>query len=104
MPPGASPKETFERPSTVWTPGQLGLDPPDGFDRLDAVPAALLHAGRQRQSEGVEEEVLRLEAVAPDGEVVDRPGGAQLPVGGAGLALGVDAGADDSGAVVAWPG
>ena len=81
--------------------GQLGLDPPDRLDRLDAVASAFFHARRQGQSERVEEQVGRLEAIAPDGEVMDRPGGTQLPVGCAGLAFCVDAGADDSGPVVA---
>ena len=75
--------------------GQLGLDQLDALDRLDAVPPALLHAGRQGQGEGVEQQVAGLEAVAVDGEVVDGLGRAQLPLGGAGLALLVDARAHD---------
>ena len=38
--------------------GQLGLDPADALDGLDAVAAALLHAGRQGEGQGVEQEVL----------------------------------------------
>ena len=81
--------------------GQLGLDPPDALDRLDPVLPALLHAGRQREGERVEEQVARLEAVAVDRDVVDRPGGSQLPVGCAGLPLLVDARADDGRAELA---
>ena len=36
----------------------------------------------------------RREAIAPDGEVVDCLGRTQLPIGGARLAVSVDAGAD----------
>ncbi len=80
---------------------QLGLDPSDRLDRLDAVPAAFLHAGRERQGERVDQQVGSLEAVAADGKIVDRLRGAQLPVGGSRLALGVDAGTDDRGPIVA---
>ena len=97
---GARPNETFEIPSTVCTPGS---------SRLIALIASIVsmpsrrlsvHARRQRQRQGVEEEVLRFKPVAPDGEVVDRPGGVELPRRGAGLALLVDAGANDRGAVL----
>ena len=81
----------------VETPGSSALMAPDALDRLDAVVAALLHAGRERQGERVEEEVLGCEAVALDGDVADVPGGPQLPLGRPGLALLVDAGADDAG-------
>ncbi len=81
-------------------PRELPFDRLDRLDRLDAVAPALRHARRQRQRQGVEEEVLRFKPVAPDGEVVDRPGGVELPRRGAGLALLVDAGANDRGAVL----
>ena len=61
--------------------------------RGHAVAAALLDAGGEREGERVEEEVVGLQAVAVDGDVVDGPGGAQLPLRRAGLALLVDAGA-----------
>ena len=77
--------------------GQLRLDPPDALDGLDPVLAALLHAGRQRQGQRVEEQVLGRQAVALDGDVADVAGRPQLPLRGAGLALLVDAGADDGG-------
>ncbi len=80
--------------------GQLGLDAPDALDGLDAVPPALLHAGRQRQGQGVEEQVARLQAVAVDGQVVDGLGRPHLPVGRAGLALLVDARRHHGGAVL----
>ena len=81
--------------------GELGLDPPDALDGLDPVPAALLHPGADRQHQGIEEQVLGRQPVAVDGQVVDGPGRPQLPLGRAGLALGVDAGADHRGAVLA---
>ena len=81
----------------VETPGSSALIAPDALDRLDPVLAALLHAGRQRQGERVEEEVLGREAVALDGDVADVAGRPQLPLRRAGLALLVDAGADDRG-------
>ena len=52
---GLSPKETLDSPRMVRDPGQLGLDPPDALDGLDAVAAALLHAGRERQGQRVED-------------------------------------------------
>ncbi len=67
----------------------------DALDGLDAVLPALLHAGGQGEREGVEDEVLGPQAVAPDGDVVNGPGRPQLPFGGARLSLGVDARADD---------
>ncbi len=81
-------------------PGELGLDPPDALDRLDAVASTLLHAGRQGQDQRVEDQVGRLEPVAVDGDVVDGPGRPELPFGRAGLALGVDTGTDDGGPVL----
>ena len=78
--------------------GQLGLDPADALDGLDAVPPALLHAGGQGEGQGVEQEVLGAQPVALDGDVVDGRGRPHLPVGRAGLTLLVDAGADDGGA------
>ena len=81
--------------------GQLLLDEPDALEGVDAVAAALLHAGAEREGERVEEQVAGLEAVAVDGDVVDRLGRPQLPLGRAGLALLVDAGAHDGGAVLA---
>ena len=83
---------------------ELPLDRTDRLDRLDAVAAALLHAGRERQRQGVEEEVLVGEPVAPDGEVTDRAGRGELPLGGTGLAVLVDAGADHGGAVLGGEG
>jgi len=83
---------------------QLALDRTDALDGLDAVVAALLHAGRERQGEGVEEEVAGLEAVAVHGHVVDGARGPQLPLGRAGLALLVDAGAHDRRPVLAGEG
>ena len=82
-------------------PRQLGLDRADALDRLDAVEPALLHAGRQRQRQRVEQEVLGRQPVALDGDVADVAGRPQLPLGRAGLALLVDAGAHDGGAELA---
>ena len=84
----------------MQTPGQLGLDAPDGLDGGDAVAAQVLVAGGQREGERVEDEVARFEAVAVDGEVVDAVGDPQLPLDVAGLALLVDEQADDRGAVL----
>ncbi len=84
----------------VKTPGSSALMRRDALEGLDPVAPALLHARRQRQHERVEDEVRRLEPVALHGDVVDGPGGAQLPLGRAGLAFGVDAGAHHGGAVL----
>ena len=81
----------------VETPGSSALMRPDALDRLDPVLPALLHARRQRQRQGVEEQVLGRQAVALDGDVADVAGRPQLPLRRAGLALLVDAGADDGG-------
>ena len=85
----------------VETPGQLGLDAPDALDGLDPVLAAFLHAGRQRQGERVEEQVLRGQAVALHGDVADVAGGAHLPLRRAGLTLFVDTRAHDGGTELA---
>ena len=53
--------------------GQVLLDELDALERGHAVAAALLHAGAEREGERVEEQVAGLEAVAVDGDVVDRP-------------------------------
>ena len=101
---GDRPNETFDRPSTVWTPGSSALI--RGCASIVSMPSRRLSSipvDRGRAS-GSKKQVRGLEAVAPDGEVVDRLGGAQLPVGGAGLAFCVDAGADDRGAVLAGQG
>ena len=85
----------------VETPGSSALIAPDPLDGLDPVAPALLHAGRQRQRQGVEEEVLGFEPVALHRDVADGPRRPQLPLGRAGLALLVDAGAHDGGAELA---
>ena len=81
--------------------GQVLLDEPDALEGGGAVAPALLHARAEGEGERVEEQVAGLEAVAVDGDVVDGLGGLELPLGRAGLALLVDAGADDGGAVLA---
>ena len=68
---GGEPEGHVREADHRMNPGQLGLDPPDRLDRLDAISPALLHAGRQRESEWIEEQVCRLEAIAPDREVVN---------------------------------
>ncbi len=70
---------------------QLGLDAPDRLDRLDAVAARLDHARRERQGQGVDEDVRGAQSVARHREVGDVPRRADLPVRGAGLTLFVDA-------------
>ena len=68
---GLRPKETLDRPRMVETPGSSALIAPDPLERLDAVAPALLHAGRKREGQRVEEQVLGSEAVAVDRDVVD---------------------------------
>ena len=85
----------------VETPGSSALIRADALDGLDPVLPALLHARRQRQGQRVEEQVLGREPVALDGDVADVAGRPQLPLGRAGLALLVDAGADDGRAELA---
>ena len=80
---------------------QLGLDAADRLDGLHGVAAEVVVAGREREGERVEDQVGGLEAVALDRDVVDALRDAQLPVGGAGLALFVDGEADDRRAVLA---
>ena len=79
----------------------LALDAADPFDGLDAVLAALLDAGGERERVAVEEQVGGFDAVAVDGQVADAAGDLDLPVGGARLAVFVDAHAHDGGAVLA---
>ncbi len=79
---------------------ELGLDAADRLDRLHAVAAEVLLTRAQREREHVEDEVGGLEPVLVDGEIVDAPAHAELPVGGARLALLVDREADHRGAVL----
>ncbi len=95
---GVEPEGDVGDPQDRAHPGQRGLDRADRLDRLDAVAARLLHAGRERQRQAVDEEVGRGEPVALDGEVDHAACHAGLPLRGAGLALLVDAGHDDPGA------
>ena len=81
--------------------GKLGLDAPDGLDRLHRVAAEVVVAGRERERERVEDQVGRFQAVALDGDVVDAARDPQLPVGRARLPFLVDGQADDGGAVFA---
>ena len=89
---GLSPNDTFDRPRMVDAPGQLGLDAADRLDGLHARRGA----GRRRRSTSGNVSVSKIRSVGSMpyrsiGEVVDALGDAQLPVGGAGLALLVDA-------------
>ena len=97
---GAEAERDIGNPEHGPHTGIGGLDEPYALYGFDAVPAALFHARADRQGEGVEKEVLGTQAVTTDGQVVDGPGGPQLPLRRAGLAFGVDAGADDGGAVL----
>ena len=80
--------------------GQFGLDATDGLDRGDGVAAQVVVAGGQREGQGVEDEVLRLHAVALGGECEQAVGHPHLPVDVAGLALLVDEQAHHGGAVL----
>ncbi len=71
------------------------LDASNRFDGLDAVATRLDHAGRERQRQGIDEDVLRAQSVAVDREVGDGARRANLPFGRAGLTLFVDARGDD---------
>ena len=66
---GETPKETFETPSEVLTPGELGLDPADPLDRLDRRGLPLVVAGGQRERERVEDQQLGVEPVLVAGEL-----------------------------------
>ena len=85
---GVEPERHVGQPHNGEHSGQLALDAAGALEGLDAVTPALLHACRQGQHQRVEDEVRGLEAVAVDGDVANGRGGAHLPVGGAGLALG----------------
>ena len=66
------------------------LDPPDGLDCLDAVAAHLLLPGRDREGEGIDDDVL-LRQPPVVGDLGDQPlGDRHLVVGGAGLPFLVD--------------
>ena len=97
---GIEPEGDVGQPEDGRDPRQLLLDPADRLEGLDPVAPALLHPGRQGQRQGIEDQVLCLEAIAGDGDVPDGPGGAHLPVGRACLTLLVDAGAHDGRAVL----
>ncbi len=73
----------------------------DRLDRLDGVPPGLLLAGRDREREAVDDDVLLAHPVVR-GEVADQPlGHLDLPRGRAGLALLVDGQRDHGRAVLA---
>ena len=97
---GVRPKLTFESPTMVPTPGSslFILRMPSMVSipsrRLSSMPVVI------GSTSGIEEQVLRGQPVAVDGQVVDGPGRPQLPFRRAGLALGVDAGADHGRAVL----
>ena len=80
--------------------GVPALELADRLDRLQRVPADLLLPGGDREGEGVDDDVLDVHAVVRR-EVADQPvRDPDLPVGGARLALLVDAQRDDRGAVL----
>ena len=54
---GLRPKEMFDRPSVVCTPGCSALQLADGLDGGDAVLAGLLLAGADREGQRVDEDV-----------------------------------------------
>ena len=96
-----SPNDTFEMPSVVCTPGVPALELADRLDRLQRVAADLLLPGGDREGEGVDDDVLDVHAVVR-GQVADEPvRDPDLPLGGAGLALLVDAQRDDRRTVLA---
>ena len=77
-----------------------GLELPDRLDGLDAVAPRLFLAGRDREGERVDEDVLNLHAVV-GGEVLDEPvGDPNLPFGSARLALLIDGERDDRGSML----
>ncbi len=88
-------------PTMVPTPGSAAL--------MRRMPSMVSMPSRRLSSMPVDSGSTRgsksrsvgVEPVALDGQVVDGLGRPQLPLGGAGLALGVDAGADDGRAVLA---
>ena len=98
---GERPKLTFDTPSVVYAPGSSALMRRIASMVAMRVAAEVVVAGRQREGQGVEDEVARLEAVAVGGEVVDAVGDPHLPLDVAGLALLVDEQADDRRAVLA---
>ena len=91
------PEGDVREPEQGRDAGKLGFDTPNALEGLDTVASALLHPRRKGEGEGIEEEVLGLEAVAFDRDVADGLGRSQLPFGRAGLALLVDAGTDHGG-------
>ena len=98
---GERPKLTLERPSVVKQPGISSLMRLDGVHGLDGVAAQVVVAGGEREGEGVEDEVA-----GSRGRSVSRARSAMrlatrtFHSAVAGLALLVDAEADDRGAVL----
>ena len=97
---GLRPKETLETPSVVYTPGSSALMRRMASMVAMRVAPQVLVAGGERERQGVEDQVVGLEAVALDGDVVDAMGDPQLPLDVAGLAHLVDEQADHRGAVL----
>ena len=83
--------------------GDLRLDAPDRLDGGQAVAPEVVVARRQREGEGVEDEVRGRQPVALGGDLVDAVGHLHLPLDVARLAPLVDEEADDGGAVARGP-
>lgn len=74
---------------------ELLLDAPDGIDGGDGVPPQVVVARAEGKRERVEQQVLRLQAIAIGGQIVDPVGDLQLPFEIPCLATLIDEKADD---------
>src|SRR5664280_1295607 len=83
--------EAEDRPHT----GQFRLDPFNRLKRFDAVAPRLDHAGRKRERQRVDEDVVRVKSVTIDRQVGYCLGRADLPLGGTSLTFFVNARGDD---------
>ena len=79
--------------------GEIGLDPTGGVDEIDGIVVVLLHAGRDSEDVGIEDDVFGREADFIDEDAVCALADSNLVFERCGLALFVESHHNDCGAV-----
>ncbi len=92
-------KERLDSPPEVWTPGHRALISLDRLDEIERVAVVLLHARRDRENVGIEDDVFGGEA-DPGEQVVGARADLDLALFGVGLALLVEGHDHHRGAIV----
>ncbi len=97
---GAEPERHVRHAEHRERSWDLGLDPADRLDGRDRVTAQVVVTRRQRERQGVEDQIARVQPIARRREVVDAVCDLHLPLDVTRLAALVDQQADDRGAVL----